>query len=143
MADPVSTLKSILSDNWIAANTDNFTPTFNFRENYKRIDPQRTATDYCLLYEVAFSEWPRGLGYSHYGTRNRITVELWTAKGRTHFLKMYNEVERICIANRISPGGGQSYLEFCVSRYDGSDSKINIWWMAIDCVFHQVAVGIS
>jgi len=112
---PEKVLKTLLSDNWTADNTDSITPTIDLFSNQPdRVDVQ--FGDFIFLAEVNGRFTPAGIGTTpldenfivhadiRIGGKDLTTID-------SHFTKVVNEFKRIVDAKIITVGNGYSYME--------------------------------
>lgn len=136
MVDALNTIKTILANDWVKANTDSITPTIGFIQDYKVLDLSNN--DYVLVYEINETHLPFGMGGLTYAQQNPISIDIKTtyktaviADVRAHLIKMKDEVLRIIKASIDSPDNDFRLL-LPVGRKDFSDKATGIGRMVID-----------
>ena len=108
---------------WNRANTSNIKPVIAdiatiAPERGKRQDLQRS--DFVLVYETAHNEEVPDLLYNFVTTRVNITVDVRTAKSRSHLQLLENEIRRLIHVAR--KGDATNYDRMvCKTRTDLSD----------------------
>jgi|TARA_R100000995_G_C3361180_1_gene67491 RNase P protein component len=128
--DPVTTVKSLLSSNWNASNTDSTTPTFG--ESWALGKKNLKNGDIIYLYEVSGTHDYYTVGKSVDKGTWRISIDISTATSRSRLRKLYGEVVRIMRGNEASPGTDYSLIK-PTSRVDQTD-KNNRWYRyVLDC----------
>ena len=101
--ESVELIKKILLDNWNRGNTNQRTPVIDDITTVeagrgKRLD--LTNKDAILLYETVHNEEQPEVFYDFVHTRINITVDARTMNGRTHLMKMEDEIRRIVHSQR-------------------------------------------
>lgn len=101
--ESVELIKKILSDGWNRGNTDQHTPII---EDITTVEAARgkrldlTSKDAILLYETVHNEEQPEVFYDFVHTRINITVDARTMRGRSHLMKIEDEVRRIVHSKR-------------------------------------------
>lgn len=108
IVNAVTTVKNMLSNNWTAANTDNITPTIDFKENVKRVNAHGSV---ILIYQRAINDKKMGLGWSVVNRSYEITIDVHTTKGKAHYVLLQAEIERILNADALNPGDSFNFLD--------------------------------
>ena len=128
--DELLTIKSVLSTNWLSANTDNITPTFDIIVNQKILDLANN--DYILLYFINTPVQPYGMGGTSWFENNMISIDIRTTYKnaaitdiRAHAIKLRDEVKRI-IKTNISYPSSTIQLMLIERIMDLSDKNIGI-----------------
>jgi len=138
MTDALSTIKTVLSDNWTAGNTDSITPTFTLQGDfeYKQFDLKNG--DLVKIYEVGENWRPFDIGKNTWERVNIISIECLTtyknatlSTRRAHLDKMIAEVIRIVKANVSDPDANFKEL-LPVRKSDRSSDKTGIARMVLD-----------
>lgn len=103
-ADPMNTVKTILTNNWTAANTDSITPTFSLITDKKRIDFGGNRVN-ILIHVPRDNTKPSGIGPGGKNEiyRYEIDIRVLGADYRSTFLKCVEETKRIIQANKVNP----------------------------------------
>ena len=118
----IDSVLAALND-WNRGNTDNIKPiiadiaTIN-PERGKRIDMKKS--DYVLVYETAHNEEVPDLLYNFVTTRVNITVDVRTAKSRSHLQLLENEIRRLIHVARKGDATNYDRMVF-KTRTDLSD----------------------
>lgn len=128
--DPITSVKTLLSGNWVSGNTDSTTPTFGEswllgKRNLKR-------GDIVYIYEVSGTHDSSGLGTTVDKGTWRISIDISTAVSRERLRKLYGEVLRIIRANETSPFSHYSLIN-PVSRVDQTDKNKRWYRYVLDC----------
>ena len=124
ISDPVTIVKTLLSSNWNASNTDSTTPTFG--ESWELGKKNLKNGDIIYLYEVSGTHDYYTVGKSVDKGTWRISIDISTATSRSRLRKLYGEVVRIMRGNDYS-------LIKPSSRVDQTD-KNNRWYLyVLDC----------
>lgn len=108
MVDPVSDVKTLLTNGWNNSNTDSITPTIDFRQNHRQLELRNK--DYVLLYHTSEDNKPFNLGGTEFDEDNIVSIEIRTtyknsalSNVRAHLIKMKDEVKRLIKANIDDP----------------------------------------
>jgi len=128
--DPITSVKTLLSGNWVSGNTDSATPTFGEswllgKKNLKR-------GDIVYIYEVSGIHDSSSLGTTVDKGTWRISIDISTAVSRDRLRKLYGEVLRIIRANEVSPFLHYSSIN-PVSRVDQTDKNKRWYRYVLDC----------
>lgn len=110
MADPIASVKTLLTSNWNKTlltsnppNTDSITPIIDAIYNYKRLDGNRNQSAIWIYSPSAQSSEFPGLGKTTEGTVDSISIDIRTFLSREHLVNLLDEVKRIMDGNIISP----------------------------------------
>lgn len=131
--DEIALVKGFLTDNWTPANTDSVTPTISEIWEFKRVDV--CSGDFVLLYQSGSSE----IETSSIGTLGkhqtwRVSIDIRTSEkagGRTHLIKLKNEVERI-ISNKIVTADSNFQFIEPISYMDFTNKMHDLYRMVLD-----------
>ncbi len=121
--ESIELMKSILDTNWNRANTNQRKPVIT---DITTLDPGRgkrfdlNRSDGVFLYETAHNEEQPEVFYDFVHTRINITIDARTVKGRSHLMKLEDEVRRIIHLKRKGDGQNLDRLLF-KTRTDLSD----------------------
>lgn len=136
MVDSLSTITTILTNNWTAGNTDSITPTIGKITDYKELDLGRE--DYILVYEMNEAHRPFGIGGLSFEEKPFIAIDFRTtyknapiADVRAHGIKIQEEIKRI-IKLKIANPDGTYQLLIMHRKKDLSDKSIGICRMVFD-----------
>lgn len=130
IADPVTSVSTLLSNNWVSGNTDNTTPTISDSWDLGKKNLNRG--DVIRLYEVAGTHTPNTLGTNLDKGSWRISIDISTKTSRSRLRKLYGEVVRLLRANKSGPFTDYELL-YPTSRIDQTD-KLNRWYRyVLDC----------
>lgn len=139
MVDVLTSIKTLLENNWNSANTDSLTPTIKIITDTKQINAANG--DFILLYEVNENIDPFGVGGQEWAHDRRASIDIRTTYKRVaipsirpHLIKMKDEVLRIIKANVSNPDADHQ-LALPVNRRDLSNKSIGIGRMIIDTSF--------
>jgi len=123
-SDSLESVKTLLTNNWTAGNTDGVTPTIVVMfEAPKRIDLAGNR-DHIGIYLSGHSTVPNALGGKSERAVHRVSIDIRTVyrtasvSTRTHLRKLYNEVRRIVGTNLNDPDANfneimpLSYVDF-------------------------------
>ena len=121
--ESIELMKSILDTNWNRANTNQRKPVIT---DITTLDPGRgkrfdlNRSDGVFLYETAHNEEQPEVFYNFVHTRINVTIDVRTVKGRSHLMKLEDEVRRIIHLKRKGDGQNLDRLLF-KTRTDLSD----------------------
>ena len=121
--ESVDLIQSIFDDSWNRANTKQRKPVIM---DITTLDPGRgkrfdlNRSDEIFLYETAHSEEQPDIFYDYVNSRINVTVDIRTVEGRTHLMKMEDEVRRILHLKRKGDGLNYDRLVY-KTRTDLSD----------------------
>jgi|TARA_A100001391_G_scaffold82885_1_gene54183 hypothetical protein len=121
--ESVDLMQSIFDDSWNRANTKQRKPVIM---DITTLDPGRgkrfdlNRSDAIFLYETAHSEEQPDIFYDYVNSRINVTVDIRTVEGRTHLMKMEDEVRRILHLKRKGDGLNYDRLVY-KTRTDLSD----------------------
>ncbi len=121
--ESVELMKKILSDNWNRGNTDQRTPVI---EDITTVEAGRgkrldlTSKDAILLYETVHNEEQPEVFYDFVHTRINVTVDARTTRGRSHLMKLEDEIRRVVHGQRKGDGANFDRLLYKM-RTDLSD----------------------
>ena len=105
--ESVELMESIFDTSWNRGNTAQRKPVIM---DITTLDPGRgkrfdlNRSDAVFLYETAHSEEQPDIFYDYVNTRVNVTVDIRTVQGRTHLMKMEDEVRRILHLKRKGDG---------------------------------------
>ena len=124
--ESVELIKKILLDNWNRGNTNQRTPVIDDITTVeagrgKRLD--LTNKDAILFYETVHNEEQPEVFYDFVHTRINITVDARTMNGRTHLMKMEDEIRRIVHSQRKGDGANIDRLLYKMSTERSDRSK--------------------
>lgn len=149
-ADPQDAVKSLLKDNWTAANTNNKTPEFVIIEDFaaKRYPMGFNNKDYVFIYcKLPADENLNGINNATAKeVTENVTIDIRSplgAGGRSHFVNVVQETLRILDANIRNPSADFDYILPQKTRYNLSDKKSQIWREVIDIKLRRENVAIS
>jgi len=121
--ESIELMESILDTNWNRANTNQRKPVIT---DITTLDPGRgkrfdlNRSDGVFLYETAHNEEQPEVFYDFVHTRINVTIDVRTVKGRSHLMKLEDEVRRIIHLKRKGDGQNLDRLLF-KTRTDLSD----------------------
>ncbi len=121
--ESVELIKKILTDNWNRGNTNQRTPVI---EDITTVEAGRgkrlnlTSKDAILLYETVHNEEQPEVFYDFVHTRINVTVDARTMNGRSHLMKMEDEIRRVVHSQRKGDGANFDRLLYKM-RTDLSD----------------------
>ena len=121
--ESVELIKNILTTGWNRGNTSQHTPVI---EDITTVEAGRgkrlnlTSKDAILLYETVHNEEQPEVFYDFVHTRINVTVDARTMKGRSHLMKMEDEIRRIVHSQRKGDGANFDRLLYKM-RTDLSD----------------------
>ena len=125
--DPVSTVVSVLSDNWaqVASNVDSTTPTID--ESWDMGKKNLKNGDLIRCYEVAANHDFLGIGDGVDKGTARVSIDISTAVSRSRLRKLYSGVVSIirgARAGNSSPALNANYADVkLLTRVDQSDKN--------------------
>lgn len=122
MADPVTTVKSLLENTWDSSNTDNKTPKFISVIDVKVIDKSHKE-DWIIVHRPSENPVHAGVGGVARHKYDKVNIDVRSFGDETHFNKLMTEVERILDVKQKNPDGGTyyNYLESMFQKQDLSD----------------------
>ena len=135
--DPVSTVVSVLSDNWaqVASNVDSTTPTID--ESWDLGKKNLKNGDLIRCYEVAANHDFLGIGDGVDKGTARVSIDISTAVSRTRLRKLYSGVVSIirgARAGNSSTALNANYADVkLLSRVDQSDKNRRWFRYVLDC----------
>jgi len=121
--ESIELMESILDTNWNRGNTNQRKPVIT---DITTLDPGRgkrfdlNRSDGVFLYETAHNEEQPEVFYDFVHTRINVTIDVRTVKGRSHLMKLEDEVRRIIHLKRKGDGQNLDRLLF-KTRTDLSD----------------------
>lgn len=130
-ANPLDTLKTLISDNWNAANTDSITPVIDIIYNQpKAMDLNEN--DFVLFYSTSTLIEAAGFGGSSVANvdeATRIDIRTGNTEGPDddHFRKVLAEVRRIIMTNIVNPDANFQELNPYKTGTDLSNRTRNIY----------------
>jgi len=130
ISDPVTTVVSLLGDNWVAGNVDSTTPTID--ESWDLGKTNLKNGDFVRCYEVSGTHGPAEVGKGLDKGEWRISIDISTAVSRSRLRKIYGEVMRILRANETAPGTDYNLVR-ATSRVDQTDKQRRWFRYVLDC----------
>ena len=135
--DPVSTVVSVLSDNWaqVASNVDSTTPTID--ESWDMGKKNLKNGDLFRCYEVAANHDFLGIGDGVDKGTARVSIDISTAVSRSRLRKLYSGVVSIirgARAGNSSTALNANYADVkLLTRVDQSDKNRRWFRYVLDC----------
>ena len=135
--DPVSTVVSVLSDNWaqVASNVDSTTPTID--ESWDIGKKNLKNGDLIRCYEVAANHDFLGIGDGVDKGTARVSIDISTAVSRSRLRKLYSGVVSIirgARAGNSSTALNANYADVkLLTRVDQSDKNRRWFRYVLDC----------
>ena len=135
--DPVSTVVSVLSDNWaqVASNVDSTTPTID--ESWDIGKKNLKNGDLIRCYEVAANHDFLGIGNGVDKGTARVSIDISTAVSRSRLRKLYSGVVSIirgARAGNSSTALNANYADVkLLTRVDQSDKNRRWFRYVLDC----------
>ena len=135
--DPVSTVVSVLSDNWaqVASSVDSTTPTID--ESWDLGKRNLKNGDLIRCYEVAANHDFLGIGDGVDKGTARVSIDISTAVSRSRLRKLYSGVVSIirgARAGNSSTALNANYADVkLLSRVDQSDKNRRWFRYVLDC----------
>ena len=135
--DPVSTVVSVLSDNWaqVASNVDSTTPTID--ESWDMGKKNLKNGDLIRCYEVAANLDFLGIGNGVDKGTARVSIDISTAVSRSRLRKLYSGVVSIirgARAGNSSTALNANYADVkLLTRVDQSDKNRRWFRYVLDC----------
>ena len=135
--DPVSTVVSVLSDNWaqVASNVDSTTPTID--ESWDMGKKNLKNGDLIRCYEVAANHDFLGIGDGVDKGTARVSIDISTAVSRSRLRKLYSGVVSIirgARARNSSTALNANYADVkLLTRVDQSDKNRRWFRYVLDC----------
>ena len=135
--DPVSTVVSVLSDNWaqVASNVDSTTPTID--ESWDMGKKNLKNGDLIRCYEVAANHDFLGIGDGVDKGTARVSIDISTAVSRSRLRKLYSGVVSIirgARAGNFSTALNANYADVkLLTRVDQSDKNRRWFRYVLDC----------
>ena len=135
--DPVSTVVSVLSDNWaqVASNVDSTTPTID--ESWDLGKRNLKNGDLIRCYEVAANHDFLGIGDGVDKGTARVSIDISTAVSRSRLRKLYSGVVSIirgARAGNSSTALNANYADVkLLTRVDQADKNRRWFRYVLDC----------
>tara|TARA_R100001082_G_scaffold73321_1_gene42103 strand:- start:1278 stop:1739 length:462 start_codon:yes stop_codon:yes gene_type:complete len=135
--DPVSTVVSVLSDNWaqVASSVDSTTPTID--ESWDMGKKNLKNGDLIRCYEVAANHDFLGIGDGVDKGTARVSIDISTAVSRSRLRKLYSGVVSIirgARAGNSSTALNANYADVkLLTRVDQSDKNRRWFRYVLDC----------
>ena len=135
--DPVSTVVSVLSDNWAqaASNADSTTPTID--ESWDLGKRNLKNGDLIRCYEVAANHDFLGIGDGVDKGTARVSIDISTAVSRSRLRKLYSGVVSIIRSARAGNSSTALSTDYAdvklLSRVDQSDKNRRWFRYVLDC----------
>ena len=135
--DPVSTVVSVLSDNWsqVASNVDLTTPTID--ESWDLGKTNLKNGDLIRCYEVAANHDFLGIGDGVDKGTARVSIDISTAVSRSRLRKLYSGVVSIIRSARAGNSSTALSTDYAdvklLSRVDQSDKNRRWFRYVLDC----------
>ena len=135
--DPVSTVVSVLSDNWaqVASSVDSTTPTID--ESWDMGKKNLKNGDLIRCYEVAANHDFLGIGDGVDKGTARVSIVISTAVSRSRLRKLYSGVVSIIRGARAGNSSTALHANYAdvklLSRVDQSDKNRRWYRYVLDC----------
>jgi len=135
--DPVSTVVSVLSDNWaqVASNVDSTTPTID--ESWDMGKKNLKNGDLIRCYEVAANHDFLGIGDGVDKGTARVSIDISTSVSRSRLRKLYSGVVSIIRGARAGNSSTALHANYAdvklLSRIDQSDKNRRWYRYVLDC----------
>ena len=135
--DPVSTVVSVLSDNWaqVASSVDSTTPTID--ESWDLGKKNLKNGDLIRCYEVAANHDFLGIGDGVDKGTARVSIDISTAVSRSRLRKLYSGVVSIIRSARAGNSSTALNTDYAdvklLSRVDQSDKNRRWFRYVLDC----------
>ena len=135
--DPVSTVVSVLSDNWaqVASSVDSTTPTID--ESWDLGKTNLKNGDLIGCYEVAANHDFLGIGDGVDKGTARVSIDISTAVSRSRLRKLYSGVVSIIRSARAGNSSTALSTDYAdvklLSRVDQSDKNRRWFRYVLDC----------
>ena len=135
--DPVSTVVSVLSDNWaqVASSVDSTTPTID--ESWDMGKKNLKNGDLIRCYEVAANHDFLGIGDGVDKGTARVSIDISTAVSRSRLRKLYSGVVSIIRGARAGNSSTALHANYAdvklLSRVDQSDKNRRWFRYVLDC----------
>ena len=142
MTDILTSVKSVLDDNWQPASTGNRTPTVSPIFDNKRLDFRISGSkDHILLYEITRVPEDNAAGVSTKRITWVIAVDIRTMLTRVQADLIRVEVRRILNSKQLDPFGDQTFdISDITDDQDLSDKSVGIWRFQIKWELKQLNV---
>ena len=135
--DPVSTVVSVLSDNWaqVASSVDSTTPTID--ESWDIGKKNLKNGDLIRCYEIAANHDFLGIGDGVDKGTARVSIDISTAVSRSRLRKLYSGVVSIIRGGRAGNSSTALHANYAdvklLSRVDQSDKNRRWYRYVLDC----------
>jgi len=135
--DPVSTVVSVLSDNWaqVASSVDGTTPTID--ESWDMGKKNLKNGDLIRCYEIAANHDFLGIGDGVDKGTARVSIDISTAVSRSRLRKLYSGVVSIIRGARAGNSSTALHANYAdvklLSRVDQSDKNRRWYRYVLDC----------
>lgn len=137
--DILSDLKTLLDDNWTAANTGNRTPTVTIIYNIKKEDFELSGNkDHIFIYSNTSELKDNASGGGSKERIRNITADVRTMFTRDQVILLVNEVERIIQANEVDPFSDGAYdIANVTDEDDKSDKFVKLFIVILKLKFED------
>lgn len=135
MADPLSSIVTILTNDWTAGNTGGVTPTIVKYTDQKTAD-FGSSTNWILVHRSRPNFAPAGIGADagkNEDDKMNIDIRVLGRDQEAQFYLVKEEVLRILHANKVNPDSDYTVLEYDGDGQDLSDQGRNLWRLNIPC----------
>ncbi len=134
-------VKSLLDDNWTAANTNSRTPTVADISEVKRVS--LGAADHIFIWELLRVPSDNASGAASKKTITTIVVDIRTIFSRAHFVAMRKEVRRILNNAQVNVFSDGVYdISDIVEDEDKSHSMVKTWRADIKWRLEQLNLSV-
>ena len=144
--DPVSTVVSVLSDNWaqVASSVDSTTPLID--ESWDMGKKNLKNGDLIRCYEVAANHDFLGIGDGVDKGTARVSIDISTAVSRSRLRKLYSGVVSIIRSARAGNSSTALHANYAglklLSRVDQSDKNRRWYRYVLDCEITSYEAGV-
>ena len=133
--DPVTTVSSLLDNNWVNAHVDNTKPSIGDTWDLNKVNLK--STDVIRCYEVSSNHDFLGVGKGLDKGTATISIDIATQVSRSRLRKLYSEVVSIIRGARAKNAPTSLHTDYSeiklLTRTDQSDKQRRWYRYVLDC----------
>ena len=124
--DILISVKTLLDNSWVSANTNGRTPTVSDISEVKRVS--LNAGDFIFIWELIYTPEDNATGGESKKTQTFIMLDIRTAKSRAQFVKMRKELRRVLNNAQIDVFSDLAYdISDIMEDTDMSSKMVGLW----------------
>ncbi len=132
---------SLVTTNWVPANTSSRTPTVINIGEVKRIN--QCATDFVLIWELDYNPEDNAAGGAQKRTKTTIMLDVRTGVSRAHAVDMRLELRRILNAAQVDVFSDGAYdISDIIEERDKSDKMVKLFQFTFKWQLEQFTLAI-